>query len=90
MRKEMPYYSTSSGADISYHVFTDCPIGARVERADRASGVGPTVPCTRAAGYARSSTAWSSPVDCGSIRDRGAPDAATERRRWPHRSAARE
>ena len=41
MRKEMPYYSTSSGADISYHVFTDCPIGARVERADRAAGVGP-------------------------------------------------
>lgn len=40
-RKEMPYYSTSSGADTTYHVFADCPIGAEVGRADRASGIGP-------------------------------------------------
>lgn len=41
MHKDMPYYSTATGAEGVYHVFADCLIGSRIKRADRLSGIGP-------------------------------------------------
>lgn len=40
MKRFLPYYSTERAAAMVYHVFEDCPIGARISKRHREPGVG--------------------------------------------------